>query len=229
MKLSVLIPYRPDSEHRARLYEATRAMWEKTGIEVIYASDGGSGLFSYARAINAARRQATGDWFLSYSVDALPPSKGLLGFLAEMLKSRPWAACMLGQNRFNHHQTELILRGEPPRSKHVGPPAGGIAYGPEAILAVRADVWDSMRGYDEGFVGWGPEDKAWHLALKTIFPSGWDLPTDEFFRTLWHPPVSRSMLPQNMELFREYQLRAGGDPVEFRRWYFSQKSPDTNC
>jgi hypothetical protein len=196
-------------------------MWEASGIETLYQSDDAprGSLFSYAKAINLARKKATGDWFLSYSVDALPPSKGILGLLDEMIRHRPWVAGFHGQVRFDYHQTELILRGTHPRDKMVGQPAGGVCIGREALVAVRADVWDDLGGYDERFIGWGPEDKAWHHALKTIFPNGWDHPTDEFFRTLWHPPVTREKLPCNQQLFQEY-LRHDSDPMSFRRWYF---------
>lgn len=227
MKLSVLIPYRPDSEHRARVKECTERFWQTSGLEVIYASDGGKPgePFSFSRAINAARKQATGDWFLSYSADALPPSKGLLGFLEQMLTLRPWASCMRGQLRYSHHQTELILRGQPPSSKTIGMPAGGISLGHEAILAVRADAWDLMRGYDERFVGWGQEDRAWHLALKSVCPDGWDHPTGEFFHTLWHPPVPRTQLTANTFLFQEYQKHAE-NTLDFANWYFSKNPHD---
>jgi hypothetical protein len=221
MKLSVLIPYRPDSVHRERIHRTTKPMWEKTGLEVIYQNDGAEPgqPFSFAKAVNRARTKATGDWFLVYSVDALPPSKGILALLDCALKKYPWIAPMRGQARFSHDQTMQIMAGTP--SRQTGDPAGGFCLGHQAIVAVKKKTWDTLGGFDERFVGWGPEDKAFHLALKTFFPDGLDLPTDEVFRTLWHPPTPRVTFAANQHLFSQYQELAS-DPVKFRAWYSSE-------
>lgn len=217
VKLSVLIPYRPDTEYRERLNAVTSRLWRATGAEVIYASDGLTGPFSFSKAINAARRAASGDCFLSYSVDALPPSPDTLARLASRLHAgTPWVAGWRGQIRYSGPQTDLILAGAP--ASAVGEPIGGISLGREALVAVRADVWDELRGYDERFLGWGPEDKAWHFALKTLYPDGEDQPTEGLFRTLWHPTTPRTLLKKNVELFREYHQHK----ADFRHWYFSR-------
>lgn len=195
-------------------------MWRNSGVEVIYSDDGLTGLFSFAKAINRARKRAKGDCFLSYSVDALPPTKKTLEHLTTMLANGiPWVAGWKGQTRFTEIQTSFILGGADP--DHVGTPGGGISIGREALVAVRADVWDALGGYDERFVGWGPEDKAWHLALQTVFPSGCDEASEELFPTLWHPATPRTLLQQNIDLFREYRRQAKDD-VGFLRWYSSR-------
>lgn len=223
MKLSVLIPYRPDTTHRERIYHYTSRLWKDTGVEVIYADDGLSGpLFSFPKAINAARRKATGNCFLSYSVDALPPDPKVLTALAARLKAIPWIAGWRGQIRFNEPQTESLLAGLTPA--HVGHPAGGICIGKEALVAVRADVWDTLGGYDEAFVGWGPEDKAWHLALTTLFPTGVDWPSGDLWQSLWHPSTPRTMLETNVALFKEYRKWAA-NPVDFKRWHSTRQNP----
>lgn len=218
--LSVLIPYRPDTERRARLHVYTSRLWAGSGVQVVYHDDGLPGLFSFSRAINLARKQATGKYLLSYSVDALPPSPDTLGRLMATLESGfPWVAGWRGQIRFTEWQTQMLLNGGSTEAA-VGPPSGGICLGREALIAVRADAWDELGGYDERFVGWGPEDKAWHLALKTVFPAGCDSPTEGLFKTLSHPSTPRTQLAANIELFREYVRRAV-NPAEFRKWYSS--------
>lgn len=218
MKLSVLIPYRPDCEARERIHAYTAKAWRTTGLEVVYASDGLTGLFSFSQAINNARRMATGDRFLSFSVDALPPSVNALGRVISVLDRFPWAACWPGQIRFSEQQTDKILRGQHP--KMVGLPVGGRSMGREALVAVRGEVWDELTGYDERFVGWGPEDKAWHFALKQFYPGGYDVPFADYFRTLSHPTTPREMLTANVNLFKEYRRHKG---PAFRSWYLETK------
>lgn len=198
-------------------------MWKSCGLEVIYESDGREGLFSFSQAINRARRRATGDCFLSYSVDALPPSNDTLARLMVMLGSTPWVAGWPGQIRYSEMQSQAIINGAAPEK--VGDPVGGISLGREALVAVRANVWDELKGYDERFIGWGPEDRAWHLALKTFHPNGWDAPFEKYFRTLSHPTVPRTALKANIQLFKEYRRFVTNNRQDFRRYYLS-RSPE---
>lgn len=215
MKLSVLIPYRPDSEARTLIHGYTSRLWAQSGAEVVYSDDGVTeGPFSFSRAINRARKQATGDCFLSYSVDALPPAPDALANVTEILRTYPWAACWEGQHRFTEAQTEELFSGGP-----IPEPSGKVSRGIEALVAVRANVWDKLGGYDEGFVGWGPEDAAWYFALKAIYPAGWEIPCEGFFHTLHHPVVPRVMLQRNKELYWEYYQHT----QDFSRWYFDTR------
>jgi hypothetical protein len=97
---------------------------------------------------------------------------------------------------------------------------GDVAMGREALLGVRADVWDDLRGYDERFIGWGPEDCAFHYVLRTLYPAGCDNPTEGLFQSLWHPPTSRDAFGKLDRLWRMYQRHT--DPGILRAWYLSR-------
>lgn len=220
MSLAVLAPYRADTEQRARIQATTRRLWAEQGVEVVYADDGLTGpLFSYARAANRARRQTDADVLVVYNVDALPLPVSALDELDALLSGGcPWSSLFEGQVRFTLEQTARLLVGE--RPEDVGPPGGRTDMGREALLAVRADVWDDLRGMDERFVGWGPEDAAWHRVLSTVHPQGNDVPKYGYFWSLHHPEAPRSALGETLRLWRSYP--SGLSPEAMRAWYLSR-------
>lgn len=220
MSLAVLAPYRADTERRARIQATTRRLWAQQGVEVVYADDGLSGpLFSYARAANRARAMTDAKVLVAYNVDALPlHPDALLEVEALLTGGCPWSVLFDGQRHFTEAQTEQLLNGASPGV--VGPPAGGYAMGREALLAVRSEVWDDLRGMDERFVGWGPEDLAWHRVLQTVHPDGNDAPRHGLFHSLSHPYAPRTAFGANDRLWRTYPTSAS--PEAMRGWYLGR-------
>lgn len=205
MTLAVLIPFRPDTPWRARIQATTSKLWERTDLQVVYADDGLDGpLFSFSRAANRARAMTDADCLLVYNTDALPLSVASLDRLhKDLAAGLPWSVLFDGQRRFTRHQTRQILNGDTPES--VGAPAGEVSMGREALIGIRADVFDSLRGYDERFVGWGWEDLAFHLVLRTVYPDGCDTPAEGMFQSLWHPEVTKEAWPANGQIWQTYQ------------------------
>lgn len=207
MTLAVLAPYRADTPHREAIQVTTRRLWAEQGVEVVYADDGLDGLFSYARAANRARKMTDADHLLIYNVDALPLPSAALAALEQVLSDAPWSVVFEGQRRFTPAQTEWLLRGATP--EQVGEPGGEICWGREALPAVRASVWDELRGMDERFIGWGAEDLAFHHVLRELFPTGNDQPRFGLFRSLWHPDTPRSASPTNYGMWDRYRGLTG--------------------
>jgi len=219
VSLAVLIPYRPDNDRRARIYAATSRLWADRGVEadveVIHSDDGLAGEFSYSRAANRARAKTDAQCLITYSVDALPLSAQFLQRIeAQLCAGLPWSCIFAGQQRFTPEQTGVIFDGGDP-----GPAAGQICMGREALMAVRADVWDELRGMDERFVGWGAEDMAFYKVLSTVYPQGCDVPTEGLFQSLWHPETSRLAWWGNVELMRRYDEPP---PDELKAWYLAR-------
>lgn len=216
MSLAVLAPYRADTAQRQRIQARTRELWSEQGIEVVYADDGLNGpLFSYARAANRARQMTDAKVLIVYNVDALPlPAYALDSLEALLVGGTPWSVIFDGQQSFTPEQTEFILAGQ-----DAGPPRGLKAMGREALLAIRADVWDDLRGMDERFVGWGPEDLAWHRVLKTVHPDGNDIPAYGLFQSLWHPDAPRNAFPDNDRLWKTYLAH---DAATMRDFYLGR-------
>jgi len=77
------------------------------------------------------------------------------------------------------------------------------------MLVVPRRLWDSIGGFDEGFVGWGGEDNAFWRAAEIL--GGAPLRVDGGIYHLYHEttdPVTRSMDPQwraNFARWRRYE------------------------
>jgi hypothetical protein len=219
MSLAVLIPYRPDNPHRERIHAYTSAAWARIGVERVYADDGLEGVFSLTRAANRARRATDADAVLVYSVDALPPPVETLEALARDLGAGlPWSVVFEGQRRYTPEQTEALL--DPMSHEPVGPPEGELCEGREAIIAVRTDVWDAVRGMDERFRGWGPEDRAFHQVLSTLYTAGCDVPMGGLFASLYHPDAPRTSYRANAKLWAKYEPHTSRGAM--RHFYLSR-------
>lgn len=191
MRLAVLIPYRPDNPHRADIQRFTSGLWAQTGLEVHYPNDGRTGIFSYAQAANRGRHMTDADAVLMFGVDHIPPTPDVWTALLERLEAGcPWTFLYTGQHRYTEDQTDALLhRGA--TLEQVGPPAGTKGYGMSWAVAVRTDVYDHLRGYDERFIGWGPEDGAFHAVLNAYRPDGNPKPVaGRRGPALWHPVVT---------------------------------------
>lgn len=219
MTLAVLIPYRPDNEQRELIRATTERLWWDRGYEPIYCDDGLDGpLFSFSRAVNRARKLTDADCLLVYNVDALPlPAEAVEHIHARLAYGTPWSVLFEGQQRFTEAQTERILAGD----LDVGPAAGQICPGREALYGIRADVFDALRGMDERFVGWGHEDFAFHLVLKTAYPHGHDEPPFGLFQSLHHEDAPRTALIDNQALWNEYRKYAEFGP-KLVTWYMGR-------
>lgn len=219
MSLAVLIPYRPDTEQRQRIYDLTSKLWCSYGFETVYTDDGLTGLFSFSRAINRARAKTDADQLLIYNVDSLPLTvTSLCRIERDLRQGTPWIALFDGQQRFTPEQTDRLFGGETPAE--VGPAAGQICPGREALLGIRADVFDDLRGMDERFIGWGPEDTAFHRVLTMLYPQGCDKPEYGLFQSLWHADAPRTMWDANVALWRRYERKPNA--AALRHWYLSR-------
>lgn len=190
--ISILVPWRSKEPDRIRAWDHIRPLWEQADVQLCVADDGETyGPFSVAKAINRARREATGDMLALYGADHLPPPPDKLDWIAERLNAHPWTAIYASVRIFDLEGTDLICRGADPATclDHT---ATTIAMC-TGILAMRADVFDDIGGMDERFCGWGAEDSAFRLALRTLHPDGNDVGEGEVW-SLWHPEAPRDFL-----------------------------------
>jgi hypothetical protein len=206
--ISVLIPYRGTSAERIRLWEYLHPIWRGVpDVELCIDSDGREHgePFSYARAVNRCRARATGDLILLWNTDQLPPTPAKFDWLRARLAVHPWSAMYRTTRILGRHATRHVLAGADPVSM-VG--LGEVIGCCTGCLAMHAEVFDHVGGFDERFVGWGAEDNAFRLALLTHFPDGNDEGDGEVV-CLWHPPAPRDHLTtRNVALFHDLEAAA---------------------
>lgn len=203
--ISVLIPWRSDDPHRIAVWDYLRGLWDQLDVQVCSTDDGLDGRFSYAAGANRCRELAMGNILLLYGADQLPPTTEKLDWIRHRLEVMPWTGVYAQTRVYSRRATRKIMDGRPLDGLEAHSQVAPVA---EGIVAVRAEVFDDVGGMDERFIGWGAEDMAFRLALKTLHPDG-DLSGEGTSHTLFHQPQPWDELTAaNNQLFIEYQLAA---------------------
>lgn len=221
MKISVLIPFRSADPHRVKVWDYLRPQWEALAPDVELCTttdtDDPTQPFSFARGVNRCRKLATGDVLLVHGADQLLPTAETWARIRRVMRTAPWMWVYSHWMEIQPLPTRLILAGADWRH---------VAHGPVwdhnwAIVAVRADVWDAIGGYDERFVGWGPEDVAFRTVLRRLYPDGVDQGEGVMY-ALWHPPAPRDHLAANQQLMHE-TLAAAEQGADALRDYLASR------
>lgn len=224
-RVGVCIPWEPSDPWRTSAHDWCVKWWAYLGLPVYEGRDhtrGGNPNRSAMR--NDAARQAIGD-----GCDVL--------FFADadtfVLPDQLWAAAHLASERsqsvlaFNTYAR--VSRGRTPRGLRQRPKlvdrrfvrsygSGGAEVRSDhasGACAVPVDLWEATGGYDERFVRWGFEDRAFWLACNTL--AGVAPRIDGYAIHWWHPAASdkdRSH-PEHIaaaELARRYYIAAAWVP-----------------
>jgi hypothetical protein len=198
VKISVLIPWRPDGEHRQALFDYVSKEWTRFPVEVSIGLDDPTGPFNRARALNRAAEQATGDLFAIFDADTPPPVDVFDRF--ERLDA--WGYLFTGLEVLRADATTVALRRQRSPYDDALPLYGGSPFA-LGVIGVKRDVFEASGGYDERFHGWGMEDLAFAKALKAVAEP--TAPLDGNLRSFWHEPASHLYVPHNRNLFlRDY-------------------------
>jgi hypothetical protein len=197
------MPYRGATEHRRQLFGYTTARWRELPVELCVGVHDGPGPFSLATAVNRAAQQATGDVYLIFGCDHLPPSAAKLAWIEGRLAEHPWTPAFAAVRILSERATRAILDGSPPAEQQHDAQHIPMCTG---ILAMRAEVFWDVGGMDERFRGWGYEDTAFRLTLATLHGSS--PPAHGELWSLWHPIESRAQATRNERLYLEYERAA---------------------
>lgn len=210
MNITVCIPWRTDHGWREQLFDWVLRRWQASGLEVCVGVDDDGGPINVSRALNRARAQATGDVLVVAAADHVPdPEAATVAAGAAMLHG--WAPLFTSTAGITRAATTDLIADVPidvPRS------ITAQAEVCTALLAVRADVWDGIGGWDEAFHGWGCEDVAFRAVLETLYPDPPVLPRRSI--ALWHEAAPRDRFDANCVLLAPY-IAAAGDPDAMRR------------
>ncbi len=211
--LDICIPWRTDFGWRETLFDYVLARWQATGYHVCVGSEPDPDLsapINVSRLLNLARAQSSADVLVVASADHIPDPLAV-SRAATAAMTHGWAPVFTATAGVGQKATRALLSG-----RAIDPNRYVTSEAPfcTALLAVRADVWDEIGGWDERFNGWGCEDTAFRLVLDVLYPGPPALPPARTL-ALWHEAASRDKFDANVALLGEY-LGCGEDPDAIR-------------
>ncbi len=231
--VAVIVPFRSSQPDRIANAIWTRRWWWATRFnELSYVGmgDGGTGLFSKAKAVNRAAEGTEAHTLILADADVYPADEAIVPAAIVVAEAGGWALPKLIA-WLGVEATERQLKGSPahpaplssfgtvddfhtPEELQRGQYRGYLALpsaapegptaGPFCVLS-RA-LFGEAGGMDESFVGWGGEDLALALVLEAIAGPPVERGTVVH---LYHQP-QRDRLPENEERTVAY-LAARGD------------------
>jgi len=197
--IGICIPWRTDHGWREKLFDWVLPRWQETGFEVCVGVPDPDGPINVSQALNRARAQCSADVMVIASADHIPdPVAVTMAYLRA--REHGWAPLFSATAGITKAATATLLRGEGLRVEDY---ITGEAPFCTALLAIRADVWDDIDGWDERFNGWGCEDTAFRLVLDTLYPDPPEAPPRRTI-ALWHEAASRDRFDANVALLAEY-------------------------
>ena len=212
--ISLLVPFGGKDPWRLLVWSWLSRYWRHhlTGYEIIVGRDRKSTKrwhrrhprpFSKAVAVNNAFKRSHGDIIAIVDADAYLDYAVVMHW-AERLRAqrdagvRSWAIPYRYLLRLTEAATQALLATNPsePFQFPVPPPAKdvegsegsawGHVYG-ALIQVMPREAFVTVGGMDERFVGWGGEDRAFLLALETLWGPYQNSPNHVYH--LWHPKI----------------------------------------
>jgi hypothetical protein len=185
--VSILIPWRTDKGHRERIFNWTEPRWLDLlpDAELVVASDNGQP-FNRARARNNAFANCFGDVLVIADADTTVPSSDQLTRAIDLAESGEWVLPYDVYYNLCREDTEELLRNRP--TIPLSEPERWefrLLTAESGVLVLPREAFVAVGGYDERFVGWGFEDRAFALALSALWRPPVRLPG--YVVHLWHP------------------------------------------
>jgi hypothetical protein len=206
-QISLLVPCRadPTSPQRAVNWEWLRRYWrwELPDAEVIISRGSRRGVFSKARAVNAAAKRATGRVFVILDSDAyisgtaLDQAAGAIDY-ALRRDRRLWFVPYRQLYRLTQEASQQVLDSDPrwPYRFPTPPPTAAVLSSEGSMhgkrfgamaMAMPREAFEAVGGMDPRMVGWGGEDVAFVRALDTLYAKHKTIPADVLH--LWHDRI----------------------------------------
>lgn len=205
MKVVAFVPRRSDGGHRDATWRWVANRWATAHPGVgLWEGHHDDGPFNRSLAVNRAA-EAAGDWDVAVVAD----SDSFVG--DDQLRAAVETAWSSGQITFAFSRFRYLSRGmtRSVMDGFVGDWLPGVEWTMantcSSQVVVPRGLWDEVRGFDPGFVGWGMEDVAFSLACQSL--GGGMQRVDGDVWHLWHPPSTDStpLREANTERMRRYE------------------------
>lgn len=205
MKVAILVPWRTDDGARERVWRACKSRWEALFPDwPVFEGESPPGPFNRSAAINDAQRQAgPRDVYLVIDADVMLKPQNVKAAVERAAKTGKVTWAHRRWRGITQEATERLTRPDPIYAEGaLG--KGGIQRADftdadldliiekttrmswSCCIAIRADAWETIGGFDERFAGWGFEDLAFQAAAGGLV--GWDRIEGDVLN-FWHPRV----------------------------------------
>lgn len=218
MRLSVIIPYRFNADRERHVQWVTdRYSLLLPDAEIIYGLEKTKNrYFCRSEAINNGAREAEGEVYLIADGDAI--------FFPKLV----WEAVEIASDNggmvmpyWDYHEldqqsTEQILSSSSALDPTRYARAQAVYQNSNASLVViSALAFWRVRGFDERFIGWGPEDQAFGTAVETICGPPRRVKGHPMMH-LWHPVAkgttrTNPYYKQSLRIWDQYKAAAGNE------------------
>lgn len=217
-KISLIIPYQPDHGRRDFVWSFVYERYQRLmpEVELCIAGDD-SKLFSKAKAVNRAAKQATGDIFVIADAEVVF-HPGLLDRILSEIHRHPWIIPYTEVYRLTQEASDRLIEEGLPEEIVVEETdiqskqwvLGGY------MNAMPRSVFEKVGGMDERFEGYGYEDVAFAWSLDTLCGKHYRM--EETIYHLWHPwaDIYHENFRNNYDLYLRYK-KAEGDVEAMQR------------
>lgn len=207
-EVAVVIPWRYEAGREPALTFVRHRLAHRVVIGQTYGDE-----WVKAEAIARGLALTNADVVVIHDADVVVPDLDVA--IEAVIDGAPWAVPHGHVRRLDEASTAKVLAGGP----LCGRLTEGAYWGHEGggVVVIRREVYEDCP-MDARFVGWGREDDAWALALRTLYGQPWR--GMEPLWHLWHPEPPRSNRKYGNEannaLYRRY-WEASGHGVEAMR------------
>ena len=190
MRIVILVPRRRGDRDRELAWNVVRPYLVRLRWPIFLGDSPGA--FNRAAARNAAA-EAAGNWDVAVFADAdtiqeeAPLQRAVRTKGAVIPWNTRWMLNKAGTKRISLDGPPIV----PSRSELVAP-EHQHPKGAGATLVISRAAWDAVGGFDEGFKGYGFEDRAMRMALEAVVRGGVKRTRGTVWH-LYHPPVRREV------------------------------------
>lgn len=227
-QLSIIIAYKEDSEYRKEIFHWQISRYKKifSNVDIVIGEDDSNhDHFCKARAINNAVKNSRYDNLFIVDID-LVVEKSAIEKGIKVINKHCYIIPYGSWWKLSKDNTRAVLDNK--AQFNISPQGRLCKVHPRrgtGIHIISKHNFYAAGGYDERFIGWGGEDNAFGIAVRTMCKQKSLILKDYTAYHLWHPfqVTKKGMNQSNIDLWRKYQ-KADKKPVELRQLLRGRRS-----